>query len=292
MIGAILVMIDIVKRQKQAVSVLLEFICFVFLYASVFENFATLMGWYGYGRSLLMLFNVPLSVPIMEYIVVYCALRIAETMKLPLFGIPVFAGTIGMLTDFSLDPLAVSQRFVTIEGEIGRWTWFPGTNEIQIFRIPIYNFTGWFLLCGYAALLISLGRRWYEKTRYPRAVGYLYPPLAMLLSLLVLVSPISNFLLWLEPLMKKGSIGEIIMVCLVFVTFIAVLFHWRIKINERPVWKKDSLYGGLLIGFQCSHLLFTIIGGYWEILPFTLPFAAALLLLIAYVYKKEAVTQT
>jgi hypothetical protein len=92
--------------------------------------------------------------------------------------------------------------------------------------------------------------------------------------------------------MKKGSIGEIIMVCLVFVTFIAVLFHWRIKINERPVWKKDSLYGGLLIGFQCSHLLFTIIGGYWEILPFTLPFAAALLLLIAYVYKKEAVTQT
>ncbi len=44
----------------------------------MYENFATLMKWYGYGRSLIMIFNVPITVPIVEYLVVYSTLRILQ----------------------------------------------------------------------------------------------------------------------------------------------------------------------------------------------------------------------
>lgn len=158
---AIVTAVSIIRHEKRPVPLILEFICFVLLYAAVFENFATLMGWYGYGRSLLMILNVPASVPVMEYMVVYGALSLADSMKMPEWCKPVFAGVMGILTDLSLDPLAVSQRFATHEGTIGRWTWFPGAADIQIRNIPGYNFTGWFLLCGFAAAFLVLGRWWY-----------------------------------------------------------------------------------------------------------------------------------
>jgi len=80
---AIVTMVFIVRHEKHPVSVILELICFVLLYAAVFENFAILMKWYGYGRSVLMIFNVPASVPVMEFMVVYGALRLADSMKMP-----------------------------------------------------------------------------------------------------------------------------------------------------------------------------------------------------------------
>jgi hypothetical protein len=76
-------MVFIVRHEKHPVSVILELICFVLLYAAVFENFATLMKWYGYDRSVLMIFNVPASVPVMEFMVVCGGLRLADSMKMP-----------------------------------------------------------------------------------------------------------------------------------------------------------------------------------------------------------------
>jgi hypothetical protein len=64
------------------------------------------------------------------------------------------------------------------------------------------------LLCGYAAVFLLIGRWWFKKSNYNSKVGYAYPVLSMLAALAVLVSPLSNFLLWAGPLLTKGSIGE------------------------------------------------------------------------------------
>jgi len=276
----------IIRHEKQATSVILEFICFVLLYAAVFENFATLMMWYGYGRSVLMIFNVPASVPVMEFLVVYSALRLTDAMKIPGWCKPIFVGVFGILTDFSLDPLAVSQRFAAREGVIGRWTWFPGAGDIQIHNIPVYNFTGWFLLCGFAAVFLLLGRWWHKKTGYNSTVGFVYPPLAMLLSLGVLVSPLSSFLLWLAPVFKKGSLGEVIMLCFAFALFIAVMIIWRGKMKKGLSLREDYPILMVLVGFHVCNVLFAVIGGYWDILPITLPFAAIHVLLILYIFRR------
>jgi len=49
---------------------------------AVFENFTTLMGWYGYGRSLLNMFSVSASLPVQEYLVVYAGVKLADAMQI------------------------------------------------------------------------------------------------------------------------------------------------------------------------------------------------------------------
>ena len=62
----LLVGIFIVRKTKHPVAAILECFGFVFLYASIYENFAVVQGWYVYGRSLLMVGDVPLSVPLLS----------------------------------------------------------------------------------------------------------------------------------------------------------------------------------------------------------------------------------
>jgi len=204
-------LVFILRHEAHPESIILELFAFCFLYASVYENFATLQKWYGYGRSILMVFNVPFTIPLVEYLVVYSTLRLLERAKAPILARPLVAGLSGMLFDFSLDPVALRQVFATAEGTMGRWTWYPGAADAQIYAEPVYNFTGWILLCGYAAVFILLGRAWQRRSGYRKGVGLAYPFLAMVASLLVLVSPLSRFLLWLWPFMGKGSVAEWIM---------------------------------------------------------------------------------
>jgi hypothetical protein len=178
---AVVTTVFILRKEEHPVPVILEFVCFVLLNAAVYENFATLMGWYGYGRSLLMIFNVPLSVPILEYLVVYSSLHLLGAMNVKTWCKPFIVGAMGMLADLSLDPLAVRQVFQTQEGTIGRWTWHSAAGAVNIYNIPVYNFSGWVLLCGYAAAFLLLGRWWYQKSGWKSAVGYVYPVLSMLL---------------------------------------------------------------------------------------------------------------
>jgi hypothetical protein len=115
---ALVTILFIIRREKNPAAVFLELVCFVLLNAAVFENFATLRGWYGYGRSILMIFNVPLSVPVLEYLVVYASLRMLESMKIKTWCKPFIVGAFGMLADLSLDPLAVRQVFFRLKREL------------------------------------------------------------------------------------------------------------------------------------------------------------------------------
>jgi uncharacterized membrane protein len=140
-LAALATVIFIIRKEQHPEIVLLEMVCFTFLYAAVYENFTTMMGWYGYGRFLVMVGNVPLSVPIVEYNIVYSTLR--------------------MLFDFALDPLAIKLVYASKEGTFGRWTWFMKPTDVGICGEPVYNFSGWVLVCGYAAAFLLLGRWWH-----------------------------------------------------------------------------------------------------------------------------------
>ncbi|MCX7028252.1 MAG: carotenoid biosynthesis protein [Spirochaetes bacterium] len=260
------VLLFIVRREKRPGSIILEMLSFCFLYAAVYENFATLMGWYGYGRSLLMIFNVPFSVPLVEYLVVYSTLRLLDRDGIPGWSKPWIVGLTGMLFDFSLDPIAMRQIFDTAEGKIGRWTWFPGTGDVQIFGEPVYNFSGWILLCGYFTATILAGRAWYRKSGYKSSVGTAYPILCSLAALLILVSPLSQFILWLAPFMKKGSAGEWIMLGVnasVGLVFFFV-FAWP-AVRKQARREREIPAVLILIVIPIMNFAICLVGGYWDI---------------------------
>lgn len=281
---AVVTILFIIRKEAHPGRIFLEFVCFVFLNAAVFENFAVLQGWYGYGRSVLMLFQVPLSVPILEYLVVYSSLRIMSAMDIRTWCKPFLVGVFGMLADLSLDPLAVRQVFTAQEQTTGRWTWYFEKGAVNLFAVPVYNFSGWVLLCGYAAAFLLLGRWWYRKTGYNRAVGYLYPALSMLAALGILVTPLSNFLLWLEPFMKKGSMSEwYLMVFYLVFAGVLLLVFWKGRMLRKLTVKDDLPVYLVFTVSHVSNILFACIGGYYEIIPLQVLAAALQLLLILFI---------
>jgi len=290
-LAALLTLIYIIRNERRPDIILVEFASFVVLYAAVYENFATYvavrMQFYGYGRSLISIFNVPLSVPIFEYLVVYSSLKLLDTMRMPTWCKPFVLGMLAILADFSLDPVAVKQIFQTAEGTMGRWTWLYGPNDVRIFSEPVFNFTGWALICGWGATFLMIGRRLFERSSERKVVGYLYPPIAMLVSLVVVVSPLSNFLLWLGPFFHRGSITEWVMLGF-FLLFPAALLlaGWRGRMAGGLSLGQDYPVFLVLGGLPVVNILFAAIGAYWEIIPLQ---AAALLVtwvLLAAAYVK------
>ncbi|HTX93242.1 MAG TPA: carotenoid biosynthesis protein [Anaerolineales bacterium] len=275
----------LVHRSRHPVVVLLECFAFVFLYASIYENFAVVQGWYVYGRSLLMIGDVPLSVPLLEMDVLVTALWLLEKMEIPTWCKPFIVGFFGMLQDFSLDPYTVRQVF-TVDGlTSGRWTWLLQPGMANIYKVPVYNFPGWMLILMYAAVYLLLGRAWFKRSGYKPVVGYVYPFLAILLALITLVTPLSQFLLWLAPFFTKGSSAEWIMLAF-FLLLPTVLLagFWRGRMKQ-PVSFREDLPAFLVIGlFHLSDILFTLAGGYTEILWLILLVSAVHWTLLGWIY--------
>lgn len=275
----------IVKKEARPVTVLMEMSCFVLLYASVYENVATIMKWYGYGRSLIMVFNVPLSIPLFEFLVLYCSLKLMEHMQIPTWIKPILAGFFGVVADFSLDPVAVKQIFTTMEGTIGRWSWFPGPHDVVIYGEPVYNFTGWMYITGYAALFFLLGRWWYRRSGYSSLVGYLYPVLASLAALLVLLTPLTTFFTFGTPFGAKGSASEWVMLTVALVVPVVLLaVSWRGRMKSGLSLKGDSPLFFFLLGSPVIGLIFCLFGGFWQILWLVLLAGVAMWVLVVGIY--------
>jgi hypothetical protein len=261
------VIVFVINRSKYPAVMLLEGFGFVFLYAAVFENFAVVQGWYVYGRSLLMIGDVPLSVPLIEMDVLLVGLWLLDKMQIPDWCKPFVVGLFGMLQDFSLDPVATHQIFSSQNITSGHWTWLTPEGAVNIYGIPVYNFPGWMLIMLYGSAFILLGRAWFKRSGYKMAIGYTYPLLGSFLALVAMVSPLSQFLLWLGPIGVKGSNFEWVMLAfhLLFPSILLAVF-WRGRMKYRISLKDDFPIFAVFILFHLADILFAVAAGYTDVL--------------------------
>jgi hypothetical protein len=277
----------IVRREKHPVAVLLEVFAFVFLYASIYENAAIVMGLYSYGRSLVMIGFVPASVPIIEACVLITGFWLLEKTAVPDWAKPSIVGLFGMLQDFSLDPLAIRQVFTTAGVTSGRWNWLINPADVNILNIPVFNFPGWMLIMLYGSACLLVGRWWFKKSGYRPLIGIVYPFIAMIAALLLMISPISILLLWLGPLFQKGEPIEWAMLAFHLTVPTALLvFLWRgrmtgrFTVNDLPVFIVPTV-------LHLSDIVFTLLGGFTEILWIVLLASVAQTALLLYAYLKN-----
>ena len=281
----VIVVLFIVRKSRHPVAILLESFAFVFLYASVYENFAVVQGWYIYGHSLLTIGDVPLSVPLLELDVLVTVLWLLEKMEIPTWCKPFVAGLFGMLQDFSLDPYTVRQVFTVNGLTSGRWSWLLPQGAANIYGVPVYNFPGWTLIMFYATVFILLGRWWYKRSGYKPVVGYVYPFLMIFLALLAMVSPLSQFLLWLAPFFTKGSSAEWIMLAFhVILPAILLAVFWRGRMKSPLTLKEDYPIFAVVVLFHLSDILFTLAGGFHEVLWLILLTSAVHFVLLGLIY--------
>lgn len=282
---SLFVLAYILRREKRPMIVLLELFAFIFLYASIYENAAIVMGLYSYGRSLVMIGFVPASVPLIEAMVLITGFWFLEKTRVPKWAWPAIIGLFGMLQDFSLDPLAIRQVHTVGEVTSARWNWLinPAT-DANILNVPVFNFPGWMLIMFYATICLLIGRRWYEKSGYRPLVGYTYPFIAMFVSLLLMISPLSRFLLWLGPFFEKGQPIEWVMLAFHLAVPTALLvFLWRGKMTGRFTLADLPIFIVPIV-LHASDILFTVIGGFTEILWLVLLASAMQTGLLAYAW--------
>jgi hypothetical protein len=278
----------IIKRKDHPIVTLLEVAAFIFIYASIYENAAIVMGLYSYGRSLVMIGFVPASVPIIEACVLITGFWLLEKTTLPKWTYPPIIGLFGMLQDFSLDPLAIRQVYTVGGVTSGRWNWLIGSTDVNILKIPVFNFPGWMLIMLYGSACLLVGRWWYKKSGYKTLVGMVYPFITMFAALLLMISPISNFLLWLGPIFQKGQPIEWVMLAFHLIAPAALLvFLWRGKLT-RPYTQDDLPVFVLPMLLHFSDILFTIIGGFSEILWIVLLATAVQGVLLFYLWRKSS----
>ena len=286
---SLLVLAFIIRRERHPVVTILEAFAFIFLYASVYENAAIVMGLYSYGRSFLMIGYVPAAVPLIEVCVLITGFWFLAKTAVPAWAIPPIIGLFGMLQDFSLDPLAIRQIYDTPEGVSGRWNWLIAPTDANILGIPVFNFPGWMLIMLYGAACLLVGRWWYRRSGFKPVVGAVYPFLAMIAALLLMISPISRFLLWLGPFFQKGDPIEWLLLAVhLAVPTLLLITLWRGKLTGR--FTVDDL--PIFIVPTVLHLTdiwFTLVGGFTEILWLVLlaSFVQTALLLYAYLNNRR-----
>jgi hypothetical protein len=288
---ALFVLAYIIQREKHPVVVILEMFAFVFLYASIYENAAIVMGLYTYGRSLVMIGFVQASVPLIEACVLITGIWFLEKTSVPKWAWAPIVGLFGMLQDFSLDPLAIRQIHIIGDVTSGRWNWLinPAT-EPNILGIPVFNFPGWMLIMLYGTICLLVGRWWYKKSGYRPLVGCIYPFIAMFAALLLMISPISQLLLWLAPFFEKGQPIEWVMLAFHLVVPTALLiFLWRGRMNTRFTVADLPIFI-IPIALHLSDIIFTILGGFIEILWMVLLASAvqSALPVFAWLYNRRA----
>ncbi len=284
---SLLVLATIIRREKQPMIAILEAFAFVMLYASVYENAACVMGLYSYGRSLLMIGYVPFSVPLIEVCVLITGFWFLEKTGVPTWTRPIIIGLFGMLQDFSLDPLAIRQIGTVGEVVSGRWNWLIAPTDPNILNVPVFNFPGWMLIMLYGAACILAGRWVYRRSGGKAWVGVVYPFVALFAALLLMISPISRFLLWLEPIFQKGSAGEwIALIAWLIGPSVLLAVYWRGRMT-RPFTQDDLpifLVPAVLHGMD---ILFALIGGFGEILGIVLLASAVHLGFLGFAYLRN-----
>jgi hypothetical protein len=289
LIASVVVVAFVVRKSKHPTATLLECFGFVFLYAGIFENFAVVNQWYVYGRSLVMFGDVPLSVPLIEMDVFMLGLWMMDAMEVPQWSKPFILGLLGMLQDFSLDPVAVNQIFTSGGVTSGRWTWLLPPGMVNIYGIPVYNFSGWMLIMLYGSIWVLLGRWWFKRSGYKPVIGALYPILAFVLALATMVSPLSQLLLWLAPFFGKGGNAEWAMLGfhLVFPSvLLAALWRGRMK---RPLGLRENLPVFVVpAAFHLTDIVFAASAGYTSVLWLVMLASAVHVLLLVVIFARGA----
>ena len=234
---------DIVKKNEDKTRIFRVFELFGFIvYAGIFENIGVLGNTYNYSLDrLVMVGTVSLSILAIVAVIFYSALRFAEVMKFPKWTIPLIVGFLAVLQDLTIDPVAVFDIHPVAGVMEGRWNWTAHYKGL-LFGIPFFNYTGWFFLMFYYTALIQLGRKLYERSGRKISAGLAYVTLSPIAGVLLIISTITRFLLFLDPIFPKflNRSAEIVMLAFVMISSIVILIKYR-KRNVRINFKENKV---------------------------------------------------
>jgi hypothetical protein len=213
---------------------------------------------YRYGRFLVMVADVPLSVGVAWGCIIYSARLFSDSSSLPLAARPIFDGLLALNIDLSMDALAI---------RLGMWNWGLGLQS-GYFGVPYANFWAWF----WVVFSFSFGLRLLTY-RDGWAAHWLGPFGAILIGLIGVIGT-NALILFLVPI--GGYLPSIL---LLFAVAIGLVLGLRPRLAVRAVhplafWVPFVFHAYFLVAGLLSGVIFQP--------PFLLAVSVAMLLLALY----------
>jgi hypothetical protein len=239
-IGSALLLICIahaIKMENPLVR-LLELFCYM-ITAGIFENIGVWQNVYYYSLDRVMMFGkVPFSILFIEGAILYSTVLLVERLQLPKWAIPFGAGVLSSIQDMTLDPASVYD-FHNISGVMeGQWNWTKHYDGGFV-DIPFFNFSGWLTMILFFSACMFIGRHIYER-KQKKWIGIAYPFVSIIITVVLLVSPINQFLLYAMPIAKINTkSAELVLMTINFAVCIFILL--KFAKYTKPLEKEDSL---------------------------------------------------
>ena len=223
-------------RPKQK---LFELCCFV-LAAALFEHVGVLGGNYWYSQERFMMFGLlPLSILLIESVIMYSAMVLFEYTNLPKWSIIWFVGILSTIQDMTIDPVYVNDMYVFDGVAQGHWNW-DIYYDTTFFGIPFFNFSSWFFMTGLYAGMMVLGRHLYDKKK-KEWIGVSYPFIS---AVLLIVALVPTAILLIKPVYSDNNTFKFWyeLIALIFNFACAIVLiakHWK-KMSPVNI-KKDGI---------------------------------------------------
>ncbi|MBN1964030.1 MAG: carotenoid biosynthesis protein [Anaerolineae bacterium] len=228
----------------------------VALVYGVFLEWMTLrqLSAYHYGQFLIMIDDAPLAIGAGWAVIIYSAMIFSDRLQMPEMARPFLDGLLALNIDLAMDAVAI---------RLGMWTWGTGDLTYQWFGVPWGNFWAWFIVVTSYSFFV----RWLRVWRTDRIRGWLYAPLAMVLSVAVLALTNSLFQSLLHP-NNLGLVGMLVLIGSGLIIVIGV--RPRVLQAGRPepviiaVPLAFHLYffgAGIVFGFFAAQPILAVISG-------------------------------
>ena len=214
-------------RPKQK---LFELCCFV-LAAALFEHVGVLGGNYWYSQERFMMFGLlPLSILLIESVIMYSAMVLFEYTNMPKWSIIFFVGILSTIQDMTIDPVYVNDMYVFDGVAQGHWNWYI-YYDTTFFGIPFFNFSSWFYMTGLYAGMMMLGRHLYDKKK-KEWIGIAYPFIS---AVLLIVALVPTAILLVKPVYSDNNTFKF------WYELIALIVNFAVAIVlMAKSWKKMS----------------------------------------------------
>lgn len=196
---------------------------------------------YSYGRFLIMIDTAPLAIGLGWAVIIYSAMEFANYIKMPDYAKPFLVGLLALNIDAGMDAVAI---------RLGFWNWVIPLDH-QWFGVPWGNFFAWFVVAASFSGMLYMFRSkgWQGPAKSWKT--WLYPWLAMLLSLVILAA--SNYL-FVNFLGKSDLGGAVSMLVLVIPGMLVVY-------SARPVVLPQARIDPVVLAVPLTfHGLFTVFG--------------------------------
>lgn len=196
---------------------------------------------YEYGRFLIMIDTAPLAIGLGWAVIIYSAMEFAKTIKMPDYAKPFLVGLLALNIDAGMDAVAI---------RLGFWNWVIPLDH-QWFGVPWGNFFAWFVVAASFSGMLYLfrGRGWSSVSRGVKP--WLYPWLAMMISLVILAG--ANYLF--VNLLGRSDLGGAVSMLAFVIPGMLVVYTARPQVI--PQERLDLVVVAVPLVF---HVLFTVFG--------------------------------